>query len=198
MNRAILYTLCLFSFFAFSFSLTSEEPKNMTQKNPIVVLKTNKGDITIELYPEKAPETVKNFLSYVNEGFYNHTIFHRIIDGFMIQGGGFTKDMQQKPTHAPVKNEAANGLKNLNGTIAMARTSDVNSATAQFFINVADNGFLDYKNPNPREFGYCVFGKVINGMDVVNQIKKAKTSTKGPFENVPVDTVEILEAKVQS
>lgn len=194
MNRVIFYSLCLLNIFI---CVTCEELTDMTKKNPVVLMKTNKGDITIELNSEKAPETVKNFLTYVNEGHYNHTIFHRVIDGFMIQGGGFTKEMQQKPTHSAIKNEANNGLKNQMGTIAMARTSDVNSATAQFFINVADNDFLDFKAPNPREYGYCVFGKVIDGMDVVNQIKKVKTGTKGPFENVPNETVEILEVKVQ-
>lgn len=153
------------------------------------------GDITLELNAEKAPNTVKNFLQYVNDGHYNHTIFHRVIDGFMVQGGGFTKEMEQKSVRAPIQNEAENGLKNKKGTIAMARTSDVNSATAQFFINVADNSFLDFKAKNPREYGYCVFGNVVSGMDVVDKIKAVKTGTKSGFENVPVQTVEIIEAK---
>ena len=128
---------------------------------------------------------MKNFLQYVDDKGYNGTIFHRVIDGFMIQGGGFTKDLSQKPTRAPVKNEAANGLKNQRGTLAMARTSDVDSATCQFFINVADNGFLDHSPPHPQGFGYCVFGKVVEGMDVVDKIKGVATTTRGPYQNVP-------------
>lgn len=194
-----VYLLLLLSVMGFSglcYASTSKDLE-MTAKtnNPIVLLKTTQGDIKIELYPEKAPVTVKNFLQYVNEGFYANTIFHRVIEGFMIQGGGFTKDMQQKTTHAAIKNEADNGLSNKRGTIAMARTGEVNSATAQFFINTVDNPFLDFKGKTPREYGYCVFGKVIEGMDTVDKIKKVKTSSKGPFENVPVETVEILEAK---
>ncbi|HMP74818.1 MAG TPA: peptidylprolyl isomerase [Kiritimatiellia bacterium] len=160
----------------------------------MVTLKTSHGDITLELYADKAPDTVANFLQYVADGHYNGTIFHRVMDGFMIQGGGFTKDMQQKSTRAPVKNEAANGLKNDRGTIAMARTSDPHSASAQFFINVADNAFLNFSAPNPRGFGYCVFGKVVSGMDVVDKIKGVRTGTRGFHENVPLDAVEIIEA----
>lgn len=169
--------------------------KQTVTKNPIVLLKTSQGDIKIELYADKAPISVKNFLQYVNEGHYDHTIFHRVIDGFMIQGGGFTKDMQQKPTHAAIKNEADNGLKNTRGTLAMARTGEVNSASAQFFINVTDNPFLNFTGKTPREYGYAVFGQVIDGMKVVDKIKNVKTGTKGPFENVPVEAVEIIEAK---
>lgn len=160
----------------------------------MVTLKTTLGDITIELYPAKAPDTVANFLQYVADGQYNNTIFHRVIDGFMIQGGGFTSDMNQKSTRAPVKNEAGNGLKNARGTIAMARTGDPHSATAQFFINVADNEFLNYKSPDMRGYGYCVFGKVVSGMDVVDKIKGVRTATRGFYENVPVEPVVILEA----
>jgi cyclophilin family peptidyl-prolyl cis-trans isomerase len=163
--------------------------------HPIVLLTTSKGDIKLELYEDKAPITVKNFLQYVNEGSYNHTIFHRVINGFMIQGGGFDAEMTQKPTHPTIKNEADNGLSNKAGTIAMARTSDVNSASSQFFINVIDNPTLDFRSKNPRDFGYCVFGKVLEGMDVVDQIKKVKTTNKGPHENVPVQPIEIIEAK---
>lgn len=170
--------------------------QEQTAKHPVVLFKTSMGDIKVELNPEKAPITVKNFLQYVNDGHFNHTIFHRVIDGFMIQGGGFTKDFQQKPSRAPIQIESDNGLKNTKGTVAMARTSDPNSASAQFFINVADNSFLDFKGKNPREYGYAVFGKVIEGMDVVDKIKKVKTGTKGPHENVPTDPVEILDAKV--
>ena len=171
---------------------TDMEKKTNKTVNPQVLMKTSLGDIKIELYPDKAPITVKNFLEYVKEGFYDHTIFHRVIDGFMIQGGGFTADFVQKPTHASIKNEADNGLKNSKGTIAMARTADVNSATAQFFINVVDNTPLDFRGKTSRDYGYCVFGKVIEGMDVVDKIKKVKTTDKGPYANVPAETVEII------
>ncbi|HRD54797.1 MAG TPA: peptidylprolyl isomerase [Parachlamydiaceae bacterium] len=160
-----------------------------------VLMRTSMGDIKIELYEDKAPESVKNFLSYVNEGFYNGTIFHRVIDNFMIQGGGFTKDFKQKETHAPIVNEANNGLKNEVGTLAMARTSVVNSATSQFFINVKGNSFLDYQGDSPSLYGYAVFGKVIDGMDVVNKIKKAATGSYGPHQDVPKETIEILDVK---
>ena len=167
-----------------------------TQKasNPMVILKTSKGDITIELFEKEAPETVANFLAYVESGFYKGTIFHRVIDGFMIQGGGFTRDMNQKSTRAPIKNEAANGLKNARGTLAMARTQDPNSATAQFFINLISNDFLDFRSPDPRGIGYCVFAKVVSGMDVVDAIKGVATGDRGMHQNVPVEPVEILDA----
>ncbi len=157
----------------------------------MLIVSTSMGDIKIALYEKEAPETVKNFLAYVNDKFFDGTIFHRVIPGFMIQGGGFTPDMQQKPTKPPVKNEAANGLKNEVGTLAMARTPDPNSATAQFFINVKDNDFLDYKDSSMQGFGYCVFGKVIEGMDVVRKLELVKTSRKGMHENVPVDAITI-------
>jgi cyclophilin family peptidyl-prolyl cis-trans isomerase len=163
-------------------------------KNPTVIMETSMGTLEIELNKEKAPATVENFLKYVNEGFYNGTIFHRVIGNFMIQGGGFTPDMKQKSTHAPIKNEADNGLKNEVGTLAMARTSDPDSATAQFFINVADNSFL---NRSARDAGYAVFGKVVNGMDVVNKIKGVATTNKGMHENVPTTPVEIKSVKVK-
>jgi peptidyl-prolyl cis-trans isomerase A (cyclophilin A) len=169
---------------------TNMESKKM--ENIEVVFSTNQGDITIELYPDKAPITVKNFLAYVDEGFFNDTIFHRVIPNFMIQGGGFTKDMKQKPTKAPIKNEADNGLRNSRGTISMARTSVVDSATAQFFINLVDNGFLDN---GVRDFGYAVFGKVVGGMDVVDKIGAVRTSTTGGQQNVPVEPVIITGAK---
>ena len=160
-----------------------------------VLVKTTKGDFTVALDAAKAPLTVANFLAYVDEGFYAGTIFHRVIDGFMIQGGGFTRDMQQKPTHAPVKNEAANGLKNKRGTIAMARTSVVDSATAQFFINVVDNGFLDFRAPTLQGFGYCVFGEVVDGMDAVDAIRAVRTGRAGYMTDVPVEPVEILSVE---
>ncbi|MDX2168684.1 MAG: peptidylprolyl isomerase [Deltaproteobacteria bacterium] len=159
--------------------------------NPVVVMKTSKGVIEIELDKAKAPVTVENFLAYTNDKFYDGTTFHRVIPTFMIQGGGFTPDMKQKPTKPPIKNEAANGLKNVRGSIAMARTSDPNSATAQFFINVVDNPNLDYRGDGPMEIGYAVFGKVTKGMEVVDAIKAVPTTTKPPFANVPVDAVII-------
>ena len=158
-----------------------------------VTLKTNYGNIVMELYPDKAPVTVENFVNYVESGFYNGTIFHRVIDGFMIQGGGFTVDMVQKETEAPIKNEAANGLKNNKYTVAMARTSDPDSATAQCFINTVDNFFLDR---SVRDAGYAVFGKVIEGMDVVDKIAKVSTGRVKGFQDVPKKPVEILEATV--
>lgn len=159
--------------------------------NPLVLMKTSMGDIEIELFQDRAPLTVANFLSYVDKGFYNGTIFHRVIGNFMIQGGGFTPGLVEKKTLPPVKNEAGNGLSNKTGTIAMARTMDVHSATAQFFINVVDNPFLDYKSPTDDGYGYCVFGKVVRGMDVVDKIKKVKTGTSGYFQDVPVKDVVI-------
>lgn len=158
-----------------------------------VILTTNHGKITIELDAEKAPKTVENFLTYVNAGHYNGTIFHRVIDGFMIQGGGFEPGMKQKPTNEPVENEAKNGLKNDHYTIAMARTSAPHSATAQFFININDNSFLDY--PGQDGWGYCVFGKVTDGTDVVDKIRAVKTARSGMHADVPVEDVVIEKAE---
>jgi peptidyl-prolyl cis-trans isomerase A (cyclophilin A) len=160
---------------------------------PQVELKTNTGTIVIELYPDRAPETVKNFQQYVESGHYNGTVFHRVIPGFMIQGGGFTADLGHKPTREPIKNEANNGLKNVVGTIAMARTREPHSATSQFFINVADNPALDFQDGN---FGYCVFGKVVSGMDVVQRIVAVPTTARGPHQNVPVKPVVIESARM--
>ena len=160
-------------------------------ENPKVILDTTKGQITIELYSDKAPETVKNFLAYVDAGFYNGTVFHRVIPKFMIQGGGFTPDMQQKPTRPPIKIESDNGLMNQRGTIAMARTQDPNSATAQFFINSVDNTFLNFTAKTFKGWGYAVFGKVVKGMEVVDEISKVKTGA----HDVPLDTVSITSAK---
>ena len=162
----------------------------------MVKLHTNFGAITLELDAEKAPATVENFLAYVNSGFYSNTIFHRVIDGFMIQGGGFEPGMKQKPTRGSIKNEAQNGLKNQGYTVAMARTPDPHSASSQFFINVTDNGFLDFRGANAREFGYCVFGRVVEGQDVVDQIKKVATTTRGMHSDVPVQDVVISKAEV--
>lgn len=161
----------------------------------MVNLHTNHGVITLELDAAKAPATVENFLKYVKAGHFNNTIFHRVIDGFMIQGGGFEPGMKQKPTQSPVKNEADNGLKNDKYTIAMARTSDPHSATAQFFINVADNGFLNHTAPNAQGWGYCVFGKVTAGTDVVDKIKDVSTGNRGMHQNVPTDDVIITKAE---
>ncbi|MES1983266.1 MAG: peptidylprolyl isomerase [Pseudomonadota bacterium] len=162
----------------------------------MVKIQTNHGIITLELEDEKAPLTVQNFLEYVNTGYYNGTIFHRVIDDFMIQGGGFLAGMDQKSTRPPVQNEAANGLKNDKYTVAMARTSDPHSATAQFFINVKDNGFLNFTAPNNQGYGYTVFGKVVEGKDVVDAIAKVKTGRRNGFENVPLDDVVITKAEV--
>lgn len=159
-----------------------------------VILTTNHGKIKLELDAEKAPKTVENFLAYVRSGHYDGTIFHRVIDGFMIQGGGFEPGMKQKPTSDPVTNEARNGLKNEPYTVAMARTSDPHSASAQFFINIKNNGFLDY--PGQDGWGYCVFGKVVEGMDVVDKIKAVKTTRTGMFADVPVDNVVIEKAEL--
>ena len=152
---------------------------------------TTMGTITLELDEEKAPATVRNFVEYARSGHYDGTIFHRVIDGFMIQGGGFTRSMDQKPTREPIMNEAMNGLKNLRGTIAMARTMVVDSATSQFFINLVDNGFLDFTSPTPQGFGYAVFGRVTDGMEVVDAIAKVKTGFSGPHQNVPETPVVI-------
>ncbi len=159
--------------------------------NPVVVMETSEGAVTIELWADKSPITVENFLKYVDEKFFDGTIFHRVIPNFMIQGGGFTADMNQKKTHAPIKNEARADVGNARGTIAMARTSVVDSATAQFFINTVDNDFLTHTSKTPQGFGYCVFGKVTAGLDVVDKIAKVRTGNKAGMQDVPVQTVTI-------
>lgn len=164
--------------------------------NPMVLFETSSGDILIELFPDKAPQTVENFLRYVQEGFYDNTIFHRVIKGFMVQGGGLTMRMEEKPTHEPIQNEAANGLKNVRGAVAMARTADPHSATAQFFINTVDNAFLDHTAPNADGYGYCVFGQVSDGMDVVDKIEKVKTRNSGIYSDVPTDMVLVTSASL--
>jgi peptidyl-prolyl cis-trans isomerase B (cyclophilin B) len=164
-------------------------------KSTMVKLHTNHGIITIKLDAEKAPNTVKNFLEYVNSGFYDNTVFHRVIDGFMVQGGGFEPGMKQKPTNDPIKNEANNGLSNENYTVAMARTNDPHSATAQFFINVKNNSFLNFSAENSQGWGYCVFGKVVEGTEVVDAIKKVKTGNKGFHQDVPAEDVIITKAE---
>ena len=162
----------------------------------MVKIKTNHGDISLELDAEKAPLTVENFLQYVRDGFFNHTIFHRVIDGFMIQGGGFESGMNQKPTRAQIKNEADNGLKNDAYTVAMARTPDPHSATAQFFINLSNNDFLNYTSATPQGWGYCVFGKVVEGQDVVDKIRKVRTGSNAGHQDVPTDDVIIESAEI--
>lgn len=163
---------------------------------PTVAINTNLGTITVELDREKAPATVENFLQYAKDGFYANTLFHRVIDGFMIQGGGLEAGMHTKPTRAPIKNEADNDLSNATGTVAMARTSDPHSATAQFFINVKDNSFLNYRAATPEGWGYCVFGKVVDGMDVVEKIKTVPTTTRAGHQDVPVDDVVIEQVDI--
>jgi peptidyl-prolyl cis-trans isomerase B (cyclophilin B) len=162
----------------------------------MIKLHTNHGVITLELDTEKAPLTVENFMQYARDGFYDGTIFHRVINGFMIQGGGMEPGMVQKETREPIKNEADNGLSNVNGSIAMARTNDPHSATAQFFINVKDNSFLDHSSPTPQGWGYCVFGKVTDGMDVVDEIKNVATGSSGMHQDVPVEDVIIERVEI--
>ena len=169
--------------------------KIAAEKNPVVVMETSEGSFTIELWADQAPLTVKNFLTYADEGFYDGTIFHRVIEGFMIQGGGFTPDMTQKPTKPPIKNEATAELKNVRGTISMARTGIVDSATSQFFINVKDNPSLDHRDDTQRGYGYAVFGRVIDGMDVVDKIRKVATHKVGMYGDVPVTPVVINSVK---
>ena len=165
---------------------------------PVVKLTTTLGDITLELDGVAAPETTKNFIAYVESGHYDGTIFHRVIGNFMIQGGGMDREMQQKPTRATIKNEADNGLRNDEGTVAMARTSDPHSASSQFFINVKDNDFLNHSSPTSSGWGYCVFGRVTEGLDTLNAIKAVKTKSHGPHQDVPAEPVEILSATVVS
>jgi peptidyl-prolyl cis-trans isomerase B (cyclophilin B) len=179
-------------FFALGLVILGIGPSNAAKgENPVVCMTTSQGDIVIELYPDKAPETVDNFMTYVNSKFYNGLIFHRVIPTFMIQGGGFTESMSRKEGNAPIKNEADNGLSNERGTIAMARTGEPHSATSQFFINVKDNSTLDFKSKSPQGWGYCVFGKVISGMDVVDKIKDVKTTSRDGYNDVPVEPILI-------
>jgi len=185
--------------FALAAATHAAEPEGggAVQKNPTVTIKTSMGDITAELYADKAPITVKNFIDYAKAGYFDGTVFHRVIPGFMIQGGGMNADLSPKPgTRAPIKNEATNGLKNQNGTLAMARTGVVDSATSQFFINVKDNDFLDHKSATPQGFGYAVFGKVTGGTDVVKKIEGVATSSKGMHQDVPKSPVTIEKVTV--
>jgi peptidyl-prolyl cis-trans isomerase B (cyclophilin B) len=188
----ILLTLVAFFCF-FGCKQVNATTKGETMAKQTVVIRTNLGDIEVALDAAKAPETVENFLSYVDAKHYNGTVFHRVIDGFMIQGGGYTSDFSEKKCKAPIRNEADNRLENKRGTIAMARTSDVHSATAQFFINVSDNDFLNFRNPTPSGYGYCVFGEVTKGMDIVDQIRKVKTGSMKGHQDVPLQSVSIVE-----
>ncbi|RJX31674.1 MAG: peptidyl-prolyl cis-trans isomerase [Desulfarculus sp.] len=181
---------------ALIFTLMAGAPARGARSHPVVKLQTSMGDITLELDAQKAPKSAANFLAYVKKGFYDGTIFHRIIDGFMIQGGGLTADMKTKPTDNPITNEADNGLKNDKYTVAMARTMDPHSATAQFFINVADNDFLNHSGKNPQGWGYAVFGKVTAGQDVVDKIKGVGTTSKGMYQDVPAQPVMVNKAVV--
>jgi len=182
--------------------LCTAQATPLSQQHPqkgghsMVRLHTNHGDITLDLDAEKAPITVKNFLEYVNSGLYNNTLFHRVIDNFMIQGGGFELGMKEKSTRAPIKNEAANGLTNDKYTIAMARTSDPHSATAQFFINIKDNGFLNHTAPTGQDYGYCVFGKVASGTEVLDAIRKTKTGSRSGHDDVPLEDIVLIKAEV--
>lgn len=166
------------------------------EQAPRVKLTTSMGEVVLEMAPDKSPASVDNFLAYVRAGFYDGTLFHRVIDGFMIQGGGFSEDFSKRSTRDPVRNEADNGLRNVKGTVAMARTSDPHSATAQFFINLADNAFLDHRSPDPQGWGYTVFGRVVEGMDVVNRIGSVATGIRGSFSDVPLQPVMIQSASV--
>lgn len=190
--RNVLAILLLITGIAWAEEAPAEKAAAPKEEKPVqIVIETNKGTITATLYEDKAPATVKNFLAYVDEKFYDETIFHRVIDKFMIQGGGFTKEMVQKPTKAAIKNEADNGLSNKRGTLAMARTMVVDSATCQFFINLVDNTFLDFKSKTDQGYGYCVFGAVTEGMDVVDAIAKVQTANAGRHQNVPTEPVII-------
>ena len=176
---------------------TQPQPATPAPGNPTVLISTSLGDITVELYNDRAPVSVQNFLQYVNDGFYPGTIFHRVISGFMIQGGGFTADLVEKPTRPPIRNEATNGLNNVRGTLAMARTEALRSATAQFFINVADNRIkLDHHGYSPEDFGYAVFGRVLSGLEVCDRIAAVKTRRNGPHDDVPVEPVVIKAVRV--
>jgi cyclophilin family peptidyl-prolyl cis-trans isomerase len=194
-QQAIAATLSMILLIVLVHLTFASEQKTERSRYPMVEMETSEGTIKIELWADKAPITVNNFLAYVDEGFYNGTIFHRVIEGFMIQGGGLTPDMKEKKGHAPIKNEATAELKNARGTIAMARTSVVDSATAQFFINVVDNDFLNHRDTTARGYGYAVFGKVVEGMEVVDKIRAVQTATRGPFQDVPVTPVVIKSVK---
>jgi len=195
MNLSLVCLACLLAIVG---SASGAEPEKApaAPAHPQVLLETSKGNVVLELYPDKAPKSVENFLQYVKAGFYNGTIFHRVIPDFMVQGGGFTADMTQKPTKPPVPNEADNRVLNERGTVAMARTNDPNSATSQFFVNLKHNGFLNFTGKTTSGWGYTVFGKVVEGMDVVDAIAQVPTTRKGSYENVPAQAVVIKKASV--
>ena len=191
----------LFATLALTFLLQTpappaDAPLEPTPGNNVVVISTSLGDVTVELFNDKAPVSVANFLSYANEGFYSGTIFHRVVAGFAVQGGGFTPSMAEKPTRPPIQNEATNGLRNVRGTVAMARTQSLRSATSQFYFNVSSNPDLDHQGFSPRDFGYAVFGRVLSGMDVVDRISRVPTHTTAGMDNVPVEPVTITAVKV--
>lgn len=191
MFRSAVMSVFMLAFVVSLLMVSNAGAKDEKGGNPIVVLETNLGTMHVELYPDKAPISVKNFMWYAKNKFFDNLIFHRVIPDFMIQGGGFTKDMKKKEPNAPIVNEADNGLKNDKYTLAMARTGEVNSATSQFFINLKDNSFLNFKNKTPQGYGYAVFGKVIKGMDIVDEIAKVKTTSKMGHDDVPVQPVII-------
>lgn len=196
-SNAIVLFIYLLAFVLMTWSYRAQADHGEKVKNPVVVISTSMGDIKVKLNSEKAPVSTDNFLHYVKKNHYDGTTFHRVIPTFMIQGGGHLPDMKEKDTDKPIKNEATNGLSNMKGTIAMARTNEVDSATAQFFINVVDNKRLDHQPGNPDRYGYAVFGEVTEGMDVVNKIRDVKTTTKGEFENVPEEPVMIKSVRLE-
>lgn len=195
MKKVILIAMSIFLGFLILYTANAAEI-NSKGDNDMVTLQTNYGDIKIKLDTENTPKTAENFLAYAKEGYYDGTIFHRVIGSFMIQGGGFTPGLVQKQTKSSIENEADKGKSNKRGTVAMARTSDPHSATSQFFINVVDNNFLDFKSKSPSGWGYCVFGEVVEGMDVVDKIKAVKTTSKSGYQDVPVDDVIIKEVEI--
>jgi peptidyl-prolyl cis-trans isomerase A (cyclophilin A) len=196
LKRVIIAVIVMVAFTCSVYAAGTQKPAKSAVKNPVVLIKTSMGNIKLELFEKEAPISVKNFLAYVNSGFYTGTIFHRVIPNFMIQGGGFTTDFKEKPTNAPIKNEAGNGIKNERGTLAMARTFIIDSASAQFFINVKNNDFLNHSDNSMQGFGYAVFGKVIEGMDVVDKIAAVPTGMHGEFSDVPKKEVIIDSVKV--
>lgn len=200
--RTVLFTFALVAITFISTgsaftTVSAGEAKPTKKMNPVVIFETSQGEISIELYPEKAPETVKNFIQYVNDKFYDGTIFHRVIPNFVVQGGGFDSKMSQKKTRTPIKNEADNGLLNKKGSLSMARTNDPHSASSQFFINLKDNDFLDFKSKSAQGWGYAVFAQVTKGMDVVEKMAKTKTGNAGPHRDVPVTPIVVKKAFVK-
>jgi peptidyl-prolyl cis-trans isomerase A (cyclophilin A) len=196
LKRALIAVIVMVAFACTAYAAEAPKPVKTAGKNPVVLVQTSMGNIKLELFEKEAPISVKNFLAYVNSGFYSGTIFHRVIPNFMIQGGGFTTDFKEKPTNPPIKNEAGNGIKNVRGTLAMARTFIIDSASAQFFINVKDNDFLNHSSNSMQGYGYAVFGKVIEGMDVVDKIAAVPTGMHGDFSDVPKKEVIINSMKV--